>query len=233
MDDYCQLESIYVGKVEKQYGFETAINKVQIKEPIYLSFQGLVGDECADQRHHGGVERALHQYPIEHYDYWNKKYPAIKQRYAPGMGENLSSLGMTEFNVCIGDQYQWGTAVIEVSQPRSPCFKLNKRWGVACLSVEMQQMSLCGWLYRVRKEGIVSIEEPLKLIHREPHAMSIREVCDVFYGDPLSLIGLEKLKQQSKLSDSWRIKVLQRIESKTVENWSYRLLGRDAMAETT
>ncbi|MEC6906744.1 MOSC domain-containing protein [Photobacterium piscicola] len=221
------LNSIYRGNVEFCYGLQTAINKSLAKGRLYLSLEGLEGDECADLRHHGGVERALHHYPLEHYVYWKQKYNIDIDWVAPGMGENLSSNGMTEETVCLGDLYQWGEAVIEVSQPRSPCFKLNKRWGIDDFSMDMQELSRCGWLYRVIQAGMVSVDDPLVLISQEPNAMTLREVCDIFFGDPLNKEGLLKLKQQRKLSDSWASKVIARLENNEVERWDFRLLGHD------
>ncbi|SFG00656.1 MOSC domain-containing protein [Neptunomonas qingdaonensis] len=219
------LNSVYCGQVAQRYGLETAMDKTRVDKKLYLSDMGLEGDQCADQRYHGGLERALHQYPLEHYAYWRKKYGTDNPWQAPGMGENLSSEGMTEDTVCLGDRYQWGEAIIEVSQPRSPCFKLNKRWGIDKFSVEMQALSLCGWLYRVIQPGVVSVNQPLVLLKRVPDAMTVREVCEIFFADPLNKEGLLTLKKQSKLSSSWMAKVILRLETNEVENWSFRLLG--------
>lgn len=221
------IKHIYSGKTALRYGIETAIDKSLIEGSLYLSSEGLSGDQCADRKHHGGTERALHQYPSEHYTYWREKYGTDINWQAPGMGENLSSKGMTEDTVCLGDRYQWGKAIIEVSQPRSPCFKLNKRWGIDNFSLEMQETSRCGWLYRVIQPGIVSADAPLELIEQVPQAMTLHEVCDVFFGDPLNKNGLLKLKQQTKLSVSWMSKVMQRLDSNKVENWSFRLFGSE------
>ncbi|PKF49202.1 MOSC domain-containing protein [Enterovibrio nigricans] len=220
------LNGIYRGKVNPCYGFQTAINKTPITGQVYLSLEGLDGDECADMRHHGGLERALHQYPLEHYAYWRDKYGEDIDWVAPGMGENISAEGMTEHNVCLGDRYQWGEAIIEVSQPRSPCFKLNKSWGIEGFSVDMQEISRCGWLYRVIQPGMVSVTEPLELIAQEPNAMTLHETCDIFFGDPLDKDRLLTLKQQRKLSNSWMSKVNARLESNDIERWDFRLLGR-------
>lgn len=219
------LNKIYLGKVAHCYGLETAINKSPIENNLYLSLEGLEGDQCADLRHHGGLERALHQYPLEHYAYWQEKYTADISWGAPGMGENLSSEGMTEETVCLGDRYQWGEAIIEVSQPRSPCYKLNNRWGIENFSVDMQNTSRCGWLYRVIQPGIVSVHEPLELIEQSPNALTVREVCDIFFRDPLNKEGLLKLKMQCKLSNSWMSKVIERLETNKIENWNLRLQG--------
>ncbi len=233
------LKNIYCGKVANRYGMETAIDKSPMQSSVYLSLEGLAGDECGDKIHHGGLERALHQYPAEHYIYWQEKYADIfngkhdKSKLAKvswqaaGMGENLSSTGMTEQTVCLGDRYQWGEAIIEVSQPRSPCFKLNQRWGIDSLSVDMQEVSRCGWLYRVIKPGIVSVDEPLELISRVKNAMTIHAVCESFFGKPLNHEGLLKLQQQDKLSGSWMDKVVQRLATNKVENWNFRLLDHE------
>ncbi|WP_461535279.1 MOSC domain-containing protein [Spongorhabdus nitratireducens] len=229
MNKQYYLNNLYRGKVKQQFGLETAITKTPVTDDIYLSTEGLEGDECADQRHHGGLERALHQYPAEHYGYWQERYSTDNAQdndwQAPGMGENISSTGMTEDNVCIGDRYRWGAAIIEVSQPRSPCFKLNKRWNADDLSVHMQDTSRCGWLYRVIQPGVVNAEQPLELIERPTNAMTVREVCDIYFGNPLDREDLLKLQQQTRLSNSWMQKVVQRLETGEVENWNFRLLG--------
>lgn len=230
MNQKFYLNGVYRGQIAQRYGLETAIDKSLVVEKVYLSLTGLDGDECADKRHHGGPERALHQYPSEHYAYWQQLHHKEGEQdapkwQAPGMGENISSEGMTEETVCLGDRYRWGEAVIEVSQPRSPCFKLNKRWGVEEISVNMQAISRCGWLYRVIQPGLVSVTDPLVLIEREPNAMTLKSVCDIFFGDPLNHEGLKQLQQQRKLSHSWMSKVEQRLETNQVENWNFRLLG--------
>jgi len=219
------LTNIYRGKVATCYGIETGIDKYPVEKSLYLSFDGLEGDQCADQVNHGGIDRALHQYPQEHYAFWQKQYGNHVDWVAPGMGENLSSLGMTEDTVFLGDRYQWNEAIIEVSQPRSPCFKLNKRWNIDDLSSEMQGNSRCGWLYRVIKPGMVSVHEPLKLIERTANAMTIRELSEAFFNEPLNKANLLKLRQQNALSDSWMDKVVQRLETNQLESWSFRLFG--------
>jgi MOSC domain-containing protein YiiM len=223
------LNGMYCGKVKQRYSMETAIDKLPVTTSLYLTPNGLTGDECADKEHHGGLERALHQYPAEHYAYWQKKYSTHVNNgidwQAPGMGENISSVGMTEESVCLGDRYQWGEAVIEVSQPRSPCFKLNKRWGVENISVDMQSISRCGWLYRVITPGRVSVDNPLVLVARVDKAITIKALCEAYFGDPLNIEKLLMIRQQETLSDSWMDKVIERLATNKVEDWNFRLLG--------
>ncbi|WP_430520710.1 MOSC domain-containing protein [Aliivibrio sp.] len=217
---------IFVGKVEQVFGLTSAINKHQTSSSLYLSEQGLEGDECAELKFHGGAERALHHYPAEHYLFWQIKYSeSVSKWAAPGMGENISTLGMNEENVCIGDQYQWGEAIIEVSQPRSPCYKLNQRWDVADVSTSMQQLSRCGWLYRVIKSGMVDSNSRLTLITREENALTVKQVCDIFFGDPLNKEALLSLQAINKLSINWQRTIQTRLTSGKLENWNFRLLG--------
>jgi len=229
MNSQHYLTNVYCGKVAQRYGMETAMDKYPVEGSLYLSAEGLAGDDYAEKEHHGGPDRALHQYPAEHYVYWQKKYGAnfvdSANGQVAGMGENLSSLGMTEESVYLGDCYQWGDAVIEVSQPRSPCFKLNKRWGIEEFSVNMQAISRCGWLYRVITPGNVSVNEPLTLISRVDNAMTIKAVCDIYFGDPLNTEKLLLLKKQTKLAESWLSNVMQRLETNEIENWNFRLFN--------
>lgn len=215
---------IFTGKVKAHVGLQSAINKSPISEARYLSKRGLQYDECADSDHHGGLERALHHYPAEHYAHWRKKYGIAKQVWqVSGMGENISTLGLTEQNVCIGDQFQWGEAIIEVSQPRSPCFKLDKHWGISRFAVEMQNSSRCGWLLRVIKPGIIAVNTPLKLIQREDNAMTIEQVCDLFFASEINVENLKLLQTQRKLSNSWLEKIEKRLATGQFENWNFRL----------
>ncbi|NTS75793.1 MOSC domain-containing protein [Catenovulum sp. SM1970] len=215
---------LYQGKKAQKYGLTTAIDKSLIEQPIYLSYSGFADDECADTRHHGGAERALHQYPSEHYTYWQQTYGGNLWQVS-GMGENISSQGMLESDVFIGDRYQFGQAVIEVSQPRSPCFKLNKRWQVDGLALAMQQNHKTGWLYRVIEPGLVEPDQQLELIERPKQAMSVQQTSHAFFSTPLEQAALEALLAQSRLSVSWREKVDKRLSAGIVENWQIRLFG--------
>jgi MOSC domain-containing protein YiiM len=132
---------------------------------------------------------------------------------------------MTEQNVGSGDRYQWGEAVIEVSQPRSSCLNLNARWGLDALSVDMQQISRCCCLYRVITPGSVSVDEALELISRPDSAMTIAAMCQHFFTNPLNTEGLLALSKQLSLFQSRMSKVEQRLATGQLENWNFRLLG--------
>ncbi len=123
-----QLLSINIGlPKEVTYGgkvIHTGINKKQVKEPVYLSFVKFNGDGQADLVHHGGVDKAVCVYTSDHYPYWEKE---LNQNLVYGaFGENITVNGMREEDVCIGDTFELGQAIVQVTQPRQPCFKLAK-----------------------------------------------------------------------------------------------------------
>jgi len=117
---------------------------------------GLAGDHQADRRYHGGPEKAVHQYPPDHYPRIAARFPAAATHAVPGaLGENLGSVGMTEQTVCIGDRYRLGEAELEVSQPRTPCWKINHRFSETELSRFVLAERITGWYCRVIREGTI------------------------------------------------------------------------------
>ncbi|KAG6335372.1 hypothetical protein ID866_3709 [Astraeus odoratus] len=145
----------------------SAIAKVQVDGELSLTELGLVGDQQAEKKIHGGPDRALCHYPREHYQHWKTEFPEQADLFvAPAFGENLSTEGLTEKNVFIGDIYRWGDALIQVTQPRSPCFKLNYHFGIQDMSAQLQNAGKTGWLYRVVQAGQVSADAPLELASR-------------------------------------------------------------------
>ncbi|VFS71391.1 6-N-hydroxylaminopurine resistance protein [Raoultella planticola] len=132
----------------------SAIGKIQVDGELTLGELGLEGDEQAEKKIHGGPDRALCHYPREHYAHWALELPQQADLFcAPAFGENLSTEGLTENDVCIGDIFRWGEALIQVTQPRSPCFKLNYHFAVSDMAQLMQNSGKTGWLYRVVAGG--------------------------------------------------------------------------------
>ena len=129
------------------------------KEPVARALarrSGLVGDHQADRRYHGGPEKAVHQYAPDHYRRIAERFPAAAVHAVPGgLGENLASAGMTEQTVCIGDRYRVGEAELEISQPRTPCWKINQRFGEQGLSQFVLSQRITGWYCRVLREGLI------------------------------------------------------------------------------
>ncbi len=164
-------------------GVTSGIAKLPAAAPLMLREDGLVGDEQGDLRHHGGPEKALHHYPFDHYAGWADEIGAKALLAAAGaFGENLSTLGLTEREVAVGDVFRLGQAVIEVSQGRQPCWKLNRRFGVPDMSRRVQDSGRTGWYYRVIEGGRVAPDAVLTRIDRRAPDWTIDRLSRALYG---------------------------------------------------
>ena len=217
---------VFIGKAKDiGGGLCSAIDKQPVSHRLWLWPQGLGNDEQGDPRFHGGPERALHHYPAEHYAYWRERYPQLEWR-TPSFGENLSTLGLDEQQVCIGDVFRWGDALLQVSQPRSPCYRLSRRWSLPDFPQDVQDTGRCGWFYRVLKPGFVSQENAFELVERRHPALSVALAMSHFFHTPLEREGLQQLQACPALSLRWREQVARRLTTGQVEDWTARLLGR-------
>src|SRR4051812_24766422 len=155
----------------------SAIDKAPVDGPLALDVTGLAGDEQADLRVHGGPDKAVCCYPSEHFPRWARllERPAMP----PGaFGENLTLAGLTEADVHIGDTYTLGDAVVQVSQPRGPCFKLAARWGKTALAREMARDRVAGFYLGVRARGGAPAGDTMALTERVSD-ISVAEVLRV------------------------------------------------------
>lgn len=212
-------------------GLTSAIHKQPISAPVRCTFAGLEGDEQCDLRHHGGPDRALHYYPADHYLWWQTwqtalDLPAPRTPWQPAaFGENLSGLGLTEAQACIGDVYRLGEALIQISQPRPPCFKLNQRFGYGQMSQVMQLNGRCGWLLRVLEEGMVSPESAMELVDRPYPELTVKRTADILFNQVRNEADLLMLLENPALSPNWRQHADDWLEHGTVADWQRRLLG--------
>lgn len=165
------LDALLTGRAQPftRPGSRSGIAKTPRQEPLAATALGLAGDEQGDLRVHGGVEKAIHHYPREHYAAWLSElgeHPLLAQ---PGaFGENFSTTGWTEDDVCLGDFIRAGSALLQVSQGRMPCWKLSDRFGVADLALRVQQSGRTGWYYRVVEEGMVRVGRPSAVAGTHP-----------------------------------------------------------------
>lgn len=220
------VDALLAGKVAPlgRAGAPSGIAKRRI-ESAYLGYGGLEGDEQADLRHHGGPEKALHHYAFEHYASWRKELPQPPALLAsPGaFGENISTTGLTENEVCVGDNYLLGEAVIEVSQARQPCWKLNLRFAHADMARRVQMSCRTGWYYRILRPGLVSRGGTLKLVTRPNPEWPLARLLNALYVNPLDFKELEQMAELKALPVRWRELAMRRLSSRTVENWDRRL----------
>lgn len=168
---------LYIGKTKQYKNFDSAIAKTHQKK-IIVSGGHIVGDERAFESH-GGKDRAIHQFPSENCNFLRDFY--TKTDFKPGFfGENISSIGMTENTVCIGDTYLIGKEVmVQVTCPRDPCFKLNKRFNLTTLAARMELAGCTGWFYRVITDGVIKQGDKIKLLTRPHPNLTVKTVSKV------------------------------------------------------
>lgn len=217
---------VFTGKIQDYAGSRpSAIAKVQVDGELMLTELGLEGDEQAEKKIHGGPDRALCHYPREHYRYWAQEFPELAERFvAPAFGENLSTEGLTEQNVYIGDIFRWGEALIQVTQPRSPCFKLNYHFAISDMASQMQNVGKTGWLYSVIAPGKVAADAPLELVSRVSD-VSVQEAIAIAWHIPFDDEQYHRLLSAAGLSKSWTRTMQKRRLSGKIENQSRRLRG--------
>lgn len=192
---------------------------------VGVGLEGLEGDEQGDRRVHGGPDKAIHHYPYDHYRHWRQAFGDRKLLQAPGaFGENISTVGLTEENICMGDIISCGSTVLEVSQTRQPCWKLDDRFAARGVALEMQRSGKVGWYYRVLEPGAIEVGAALNLIDRPNAEWPLRRVLQLLYVNPMDLDALTRL-QSLRLPPSWEKIVANRIRTSTVESWAKRLGG--------
>lgn len=181
----------------------SGIYKDAVDGRLALAADGFPGDEQADLTVHGGPDKAVCCYPSEHFDHWRQ---IIHPDIADGaFGENLTLDGLTEHDAFIGDTYALGDdgAVVQVSQPRGPCYKVGVRWSSKTLVRLMGEDLKAGFYFRVLQPGTVGAGDTLTLLDR-PSAVSVAEVLRVTYRDRHDLDGLIDAKSVPELAEQWR-----------------------------
>ncbi|AGK54142.1 hypothetical protein B1NLA3E_11960 [Bacillus sp. 1NLA3E] len=222
------IKSINIGKPVslefKTRGISSGINKKPVEKPLFLSTLNFSGDEQADLVHHGGKDKAICVYPYEHYVHWEKE---LKRPLSYGaFGENLTTVGLLEDDICIGDIFKFGEAIVQISQPRQPCYKLSLKYGVEDLPIKIQQTGYTGFYCRVLKEGTVSKELGLTLMHRHPKGITVSYANLIMHHEKGNIEGLNKMLDIDELSESWRATFINRRDGIAVDA-ERRLLGND------
>ncbi len=187
----------------------TAIFKVAVSGPLRLGPLGLEGDQQADLRNHGGPDKAVCVYGLERYDYWSQRLG--RTFAAADFGENFTTRGLLEDEVCIGDIYRVGTALVQVSQPRGPCYKLAARHGLRELPAWLEETGFTGFYLRCLQEGLVQSGEAITLVERPGHGVTVAEANRVMFRDRHDRAGLERVLAVPELSEAWRHSLSKRL----------------------
>lgn len=207
-----KIESIQVGK-PKALGknWTSAIYKSSVQSSVFLGKHNLAGDRQADLTVHGGPDKAVNVYPIEHYQYWNQRARLwiFRRINLPtpvngSFGENFSVSGLNEDKACIGDTFEIGEAIVQISQPRQPCWKLARKFKQPQLPFWVQQTSKTGWYFRVLQEGYVSAGNDLKLIDQPFPQWTIKMANQLMYAVNKDKEKLKEIIACDYLSASWK-----------------------------
>jgi len=184
----------------------TSIFKQPVAGPVAVLAEHLAGDGQADLRVHGGPDKAVYAYPSEHWAYWRQLLPAAQ--LVPGaFGENLTTLGLLEPEVRVGDCFQLGTAVLRAVQPRQPCFKLGIRLARPGIVREFELARRSGIYFRVLQPGVVEAGNAISLVERSPYAVTIQDMVTCLASGPHDQDLVRALLATPYLSPSWQARL--------------------------
>ncbi|MGL4608704.1 MAG: MOSC domain-containing protein [Trueperaceae bacterium] len=199
------VTSLNVGKIQTLLHANKEVASAFVKLPIdsaMLTETGFTPDEQADLKNHGGVNKAICVYASEHYPYWQERLGRTLPVAA--FGENLTTSGLLESDVCIGDTFQLGEAVVQISQPRQPCFKLDARYSLPKLTLWVQESGLTGFYFRCMQPGLVKNKDAIIVLEKHPVRFSIAEANRIMHKDKNNVRTIQKILQIDELSISWR-----------------------------
>jgi len=189
----------------------TAIFKEPIAGRVALRSLNLDGDRQADLTVHGGREKAVYAYPVEHYRYWRTELADAALPYG-AFGENLTTEGLREHAVHVGDRFRVGSAELLLTQPRLPCYKLGIRFGRADMVKRFLASGRTGFYFAVLREGEVGAGDVIQLLARDELGVSIAEVTRLYVGEHPDHEALRRAIRVPALPASWRAHFLERLE---------------------
>lgn len=220
------LAEIRVGKAVPYgpAGKFSAIDKQPVQGAIHAGQFGLDGDEQGDRKLHGGPNKAIHAYARSHMPLWAVELPCRSDRFRAGaFGENLVIDNATETDFCLGDRWKLGQALLEVSQGRQPCWKLNVRFDLPDMARRVQDTGRSGWYFRVVEAGAIAAGTRATLIARPHPQWTIARASHLLYHDRMNRPALADLAALPGLTDSWRRLAAARLASGQTEEWSHRI----------
>jgi MOSC domain-containing protein YiiM len=207
------IEAVCTGTARPFHGAETsAIMKRPREGAVQVLAEGLGPDEQADRSVHGGPEMALHLYPMDHHAWWREQlgdHPALDE--PGGFGSNLAVSGLMENMVHIGDRFRLGSAVIEISQPRQPCWKIEHRFGHKGMVAAITRTARCGWYFRVLEEGEVAAGDSLERIAIGEGNWSVTRVFNALVAGKATREELAALANLAPLTPRLREKAAARL----------------------
>jgi MOSC domain-containing protein YiiM len=190
---------------------KTGIFKEPVAGPVTISKLNLAGDKQADLTVHGGFEKAVYAYPAEHYEHWRQELPDVSFSWGK-FGENLTTEGLQEDALCIGDRVKAGSAILMVTQPRMPCYKLALRFERDDIIKRFLMSGRSGFYFSVIEPGELSAGSKVEILSRDPNRVTVADIGRLYLGQTRDLDRLERAINVSALPENWRAALLQRAQ---------------------
>ena len=193
--------------------WRTAFFKTPITGLVEVGPEGIKGDGQADLKHHGGVDKAICAYSVQHFEYWKNQLDRTDFG-AGGFGENFSVEGLDESDVAIGDRWKIGTVTFEISQPRQPCWKLARRWQVKSMTPQSIKTGKTGWYLRTIEPGKLRAGDEINVqtfVSSQHSRITIAEANDIFYRKQADKDATRRLISMPPLSQAWRTELQNRL----------------------
>ncbi len=192
----------------------TGIFKRAVEGSVPVKTLNLRGDEQADLTVHGGPYKAVYGYPSEHYSFWREELPQADLAWG-AFGENLTTEGVNEDDLYVGDQVRVGSALLMVRQPRVPCYKLTIRFDRDDMIKRFIASNTSGFYFSVMEEGDVAAGSPVEIVHRDPDRVSVNDINHLYYGTSRSAELLQRAVNLEALPASWRDYLRERTAART------------------
>jgi MOSC domain-containing protein YiiM len=209
-----KLLSVNVGRPRqvnyKGHAISTGIYKSAVTGPVHLRQTNLEGDGQADLTVHGGVDKAVYVYPAEHYPFWEEELNRNDFTWGQ-FGENFTVENMSEADTCVGDVFRIGSALLQVTQPREPCYKLGIRMENPDIIRMFLQSGRTGYYLRVLEEGEVVADNAIERVERAEDLMSVRDLWRLNYFDKENIKDARRAFRLPALSSAWRLNFQSRL----------------------
>jgi len=201
----------------------TGFFKEPVSGPVEVSITNLHGDGQADPVNHGGVDKAVCCYSKDHWPFWENDLGFHLPHGA--FGENFTVSNGNENEVCIGDIFNCGTAIFQLSQPRQPCWKLSRRWMIRDLAARVEETGRTGWYFRVLQAGVVESNSELVLTQRPYPGFTVAHANEIMHKRRQDWNAADRLSSCPLLSESWKNTLAARVRRREVAGSEVRLDG--------
>ena len=191
--------------------YSTAFNRKPVVGSVRLEVDGFEGDRVADAESHGGPDKAVCCYPHEHYAHWNRELGSAL--VVPSFGENLTTEGLAESELCIGDVFRIGDTVLQISQPRQPCWKLANNHENPGLPKLINEMGYTGFYLRVLKTGQFASGDTITLSERPHPGLTVLLATRTFLAHRPDRGLLKCIVRVPELSASWQKRMADKLEA--------------------